>query len=170
MKALRTVNGQQRQVCEEANILDRLWHRKYTLYSALINLCCAYAYLHFRTFHRLYLSFILDDEALKEKLDQFLQEVKKSEWFLMFFDSITTFIVGLCSFRFFRETRMPLWKERGRKSLASMKRWATQGTDWNFKQKVCLLAAEEYYSDGQFVSLISSELMHPLILRSYPTP
>ena len=106
----------------------------------------------YRLFHKLYLSFVLgNDNNLNGLVNQFLQK-EQCQWLLIFFDSVIAFILGLSTYKIYRETRQIAWKEIGNKYKAEMKNWARRGTKWNFEQKYLLLEAEGYYSDGYVVS------------------
>lgn len=107
----------------------------------------------YRLFHKLYQSFVLDKEDLNQTVQNFLQAERcQCQWFLMFFDSIAAFYLGLSSYKIYRETRQIAWKQIGNKHKGQMKNWSRRGTKWNFEQKYLLLEAEGYYSDGYVVS------------------
>jgi tetratricopeptide (TPR) repeat protein len=98
------------------------------------------------------LSFILDDgDAIKRCCEKFI-DAEKSSFFLFFGDTVQAFIVGLSSLRIYRETRCSLWLERAKKCMSDMMLWSDDGSQWNFKHKLLLLQAEEYYSIGDYVS------------------
>jgi tetratricopeptide (TPR) repeat protein len=98
------------------------------------------------------LSFILDDgDAVKRCCEKFI-DAEKSSFFLFFGDTMQALIVGLSSLRIYRETRCSLWLEMARKCKSDMKLWSDEGSQWNFKHKLLLLQAEEYYSIGDYVS------------------
>ena len=98
------------------------------------------------------MSFILDDgDAIKRCCEKFI-DAEKSSFFLFFGDTMQALIVGLASLRIYRETRGSLWLERARKCKSDMKLWSDEGSQWNFKHKLLLLQAEEYYSIGDYVS------------------
>lgn len=103
------------------------------------------------SFHELYRAFILGYGNLKDTVENFLQ-AKQRQWFVMFFDSVVSFILSLSSYKIYRETRQLSWKEMANTYKKEMKNWARQGTKWNFEQKYLLLEAEGYYSDGYIVS------------------
>ena len=48
----------------------------------------------------------------------------------------------------YRETRDPVWLERGKTKCNYIKDWAEKGSTWNFENKLLLLQAEECYCDG----------------------
>ncbi|KAL3801796.1 hypothetical protein HJC23_001192 [Cyclotella cryptica] len=100
--------------------------------------------------HVMLLSFMLENHSMLKEYAEILPEVRKSPWFLYFSDAARTLIVGLIAFQFYRETRDPLWLERGKKCRADMKVWAEEGSLWNFQHKLLLLEAEEHYSNGNF--------------------
>ena len=89
---------------------------------------------------------------MNELVNEFLQ-AEQCQWLLIFFDSVIAFIVGLSSYKIYRETKQIAWKEIGNKYKAEMKNWARRGTKWNFEQRHLLLEAERYYCDGYVVSL-----------------
>lgn len=81
-----------------------------------------------------------------------------------------TFYSGLVSYQIYRETKDPLWQQRGKKFLSAMKIWAEQGSKWNFQHKSYLLDAEDQYSDGNiqdaqisYKNAISSATSHKFI-------
>ena len=67
-------------------------------------------------------------------------------------ESVQVFVAGLAAFRIYRETNDSIWLDRGRQHKETIKLWATEGCEWNFKQKLLLLEAEESYSIGNFSS------------------
>jgi hypothetical protein len=97
----------------------------------------------------MYLSFFLNIGNLKECCEAFMDsETKTSKVFLMFTDSVKTFIAGISAFRLFRETGDQTWLTRGRKHKELMKHWTTEGSEWNFKHKLNLMEAEDSYCQG----------------------
>ena len=81
-----------------------------------------------------------------------------------------TFIGGLASFRIYRETRDPLWAQRGEQFQHKIKTWKDEGSLWNFENKSFLLDAESAYCDGNlelarvlYESAISSARQHLFI-------
>ena len=59
-----------------------------------------------------------------------------------------TFIVGLASYRLYRETNDANWLERGKQCTQQMRLWSESGLSSNFKHKIFLLQAEEERSLG----------------------
>lgn len=102
------------------------------------------------TFQELYLSFLLCRGDTKECCEKFIAVSTLASGLMMFADLIKEFIVGLASFRVYRETRDVSWMERGCMCLKQCKTWAEQGSQINFGQKLLLLEAEESYCRGNF--------------------
>ena len=53
-------------------------------------------------------------------------------------------------FSVYRETRDPMWLERGKQKYRYMKGWLEKCSSWNFEHKLLLMQAEESFSDGKF--------------------
>ena len=121
----------------------------------------------------MYLSLLMDKEDLAELCEKYLDSDKGFS-ILLFFNLMRSLYVGLSSFRgmisllckgfigssqvtssgiffcilVYRETRDPLWLERGKTKCRYLKEWAEKGSTWNFENKLMLLQAEESYCDG----------------------
>lgn len=103
-------------------------------------------------FQQTYLSFILNDyESMKATAENhFNAEVTYQGWSLMSINIFHVFVLGLVSFRLYRETKEDLWLGRGRKFNATMKSWNKQGCLWTFENKMYLMEAEENFCTMNF--------------------
>lgn len=105
---------------------------------------------------------MLDRDDLKQRYEKFLElEKVTSHIFLMFPDSVKTFIAGLAALRLFRQTRDQSWLNKGTECKNKMKHWAEEGSAWNFEHKLVLLEAEAYFSCGNF-ELAKSSYKHAI--------
>jgi ATP-dependent RNA helicase DDX31/DBP7 len=109
-------------------------------------------------------------DKMKEYAKKYFEFSIKSWWFLMSNHIAHTFYSGLVSFQLYRETRDPLWQQRGKKFQSAMKIWAEQGSTWNFEHKSYLLDAEDQYSSGNiqdaqvcYTNAIASATSHKFI-------
>lgn len=59
---------------------------------------------------------------------------------------------GLVSFWVYRQTKDPVWAERGRQNKATMKKWVETASEHNFQQKLYLLEAEEAFCSGDSIN------------------
>jgi tetratricopeptide (TPR) repeat protein len=82
-----------------------------------------------------------------ECLVAFLEAEMKDSW-LVFNNTYHAFLVGLASFKAYRDTCDNSWLKRGRERMGQMKLWSEQGSPLNFSHKLYLLEAEEQYSVG----------------------
>ena len=87
------------------------------------------------------------EDNLRPYYQKFL-DLNRGTSFLVFADSVHTFIVGLAAFQLYRKTHSPILLNQGRKAIAEMKKWAEEGSLFNFQQKLLLLIAEEYFCIG----------------------
>ncbi|KAL3787477.1 hypothetical protein HJC23_001127 [Cyclotella cryptica] len=121
-------------------------------------------------FHELFLSLVLNtQDDIKLSAEKFL-EFKTPSWHLLASNAAHDFIGGLASFRIYRETRDPLWAQRGEQFKQRINTWEDQGSLWNFENKSFLLDAEKSYSNGNmelarvsYENAISSARQHKFI-------
>lgn len=98
----------------------------------------------------MYISFMLGNNDLKEYTETFFVMFERKTWLLLSGELDEVLIVGLSSFRIYRDTNDLLWLERGVKCKEQMKQWSEQGCPWNFEHKWLLLEAEGQYCCGNF--------------------
>ncbi|KAL3778656.1 hypothetical protein HJC23_008640 [Cyclotella cryptica] len=99
-------------------------------------------------FHKMFISLVFNNyDEMKHNAEKFL-EFRMPSWFLLSGHAVHAFIGGLVSFRIFRETRDPLWAQRGVQFKERIRTWKDQGSLWNFENKIFLLEAEEFFSNG----------------------
>lgn len=108
-------------------------------------------------------------DEIEQSTEKFF-EFRMPSWYLLSGHAGHTFFGGLASFRCFRETRDPLWSQRGEQSKERINTWMHQGSVWNFESKSFLLEAEECYSNGHmekaqeyYESAISAAQRHRFI-------
>ena len=89
---------------------------------------------------------------MKCNAEKYFEITVSDNWYLQAGYALQTFLLGLVSFRIYRETREDLWAQRAKKSRKSIESWNEQGSKWNFKHKLELMEAEEAYSNGDFAS------------------
>lgn len=102
------------------------------------------------SFHNLYLSLLFDENDLKERCEEFICS-QLSSCVVLYVYAVFAFIAGLASFKVYRQTKEAIWASRGREFKQKVQQWAEQGLSWNFQHCYLLLAAEECYSDGDFL-------------------
>lgn len=90
---------------------------------------------------------MLDRDDMKAYAEKFFA-CRLMTWFLMSNQVFQSYISGLVSFRLYRETRDPLWAEKGANAKAKLQVWATHGSLWNFEHRYLLLQAEEFYCNN----------------------
>eukprot|EP00804_Cyclotella_cryptica_P024001 CCRYP_020052-RC/>CCRYP_020052-RC protein AED:0.10 eAED:0.10 QI:2066/1/1/1/1/0.5/4/344/538 len=121
-------------------------------------------------FYKMFLSVVFNNyDEMKQSAELFFK-FRMPSWYLLTGHAVHAFIGGLASFRIFRETRDPLWAQRGIHFKERMKTWKDQGSAWNFENKSFLLEAEECYSNGNgeraqvmYENAISSAQQHRFI-------
>jgi len=96
----------------------------------------------------MFLSLVFNNfDEMKSSTEKFL-ECRMPSWNLLSGHAVHAFIGGLASFRIYRETRDPLWAQRGEQFKRRIKTWKDQGSLWNFENKSFLLDAENAYNNG----------------------
>jgi predicted ATPase len=100
-------------------------------------------------FQRMYIHFMFREyEDIKIFADQ-LYSFNFYKWVILISYAYHKFFGGLVSFWIYRQSNDPIWASRGREELAQMKKWA-ESSQHNFQHKVCLLEAEEAFSNHDY--------------------
>lgn len=97
----------------------------------------------------MYLAFILHHGDLKHSFLKYFEHEANSG-IALYNEAIHTFIVALAAFRLYRDTLDMSFAEKGRQRIQMIKKWAEQGSKWNFEHLVLICEAEERYSLGDF--------------------
>ena len=65
------------------------------------------------------------------------------------------FYGGLIAFHCFRKTQDKYWKALGMQSISKFEKW-TKMCEWNFRNKLVLLQAEDHFSEGKNTEAVAS--------------
>jgi tetratricopeptide (TPR) repeat protein len=91
------------------------------------------------------------DEDATHYAENFFELGQRHDWFLSISSTgLKTCYGGLVAFRIYRKSGESKWLERAKQCKALVELWATEGSEWNFGQKLALLQAEFLYSCGSF--------------------
>lgn len=103
-------------------------------------------------FHKMLLALLFNKFAeMKESAEKFTELYSMQPSFLLHSYAIQrTFILGLVSFRVYRETQNELWMDQAKECREKVQLWREQGCAWNFEHLSFMLEAEEHYSLGNF--------------------
>jgi tetratricopeptide (TPR) repeat protein len=98
----------------------------------------------------------IDDDATHYAEKFFEARQKQLDWCLISMEGIYAFLAGLVAFRIYRKSGASKWLERAKQCKTLTEVWATEGSEWNFGQKLALLHAEFLYSCGSFAEAEAS--------------
>jgi tetratricopeptide (TPR) repeat protein len=101
-------------------------------------------------FHEMLIGLLFNKvDEMKVGAEKFTELSKMQPSFLLHSYTIQqTFILGLVSFRVYRETRDKLWMDQATECRERVQLWQEQGCAFNFEHLLYMLEAEEYYCLG----------------------
>ena len=121
---------------------------------------------YFRHFYssRLYLGYLFRRRDVSEKMLEALEEIAEQAKFCASIQTIVeTFYMGLVAADILQgratadtDTDTNRWQKVAADSLHSLKKWADEGSEWNFQHKADLLRAEISVANGDVATAISS--------------
>lgn len=100
--------------------------------------------------HNTFVALIFNNyHDIKENGEKFTK-LEYRPWLLIASDAFQAFVIGLASFRIYRETQDPLWLEKAKDFQERIFSWSEQGSSWNFEHRSNLMLAEEAFSSGNY--------------------
>jgi len=92
------------------------------------------------------------DEDATHYAEKFFELGQRHDWFLSITSTgLKTCYGGLVAFRIYRKLGESKWLDRAEQCKTLVELWATEGSEWNFGQKLALLQAEESWCCMNFV-------------------
>ncbi|KAL3817360.1 hypothetical protein ACHAXA_004486 [Cyclostephanos tholiformis] len=99
-------------------------------------------------FQKMYVYFTFCESAkMKEFAELFFMTSDPVIWASYHYMTMHKFYGGLVAFRLYRETKNPIWAERGQAAKFATKKWA-ESSRHNFQHRVYLLEAEEAFCNN----------------------
>ena len=85
-------------------------------------------------------------EQMKINTEKFFECSHVTSWSLLYSHSSHAHISGLASFWIYRQSKDPIWLERGIEAKEKFKKWYSDTSNSHFESRLYLLEAEESYA------------------------